>query len=465
VKIVDQSHVTETEIERLVHGDLEEAEVRRIVRHLSRCRGCRQRPRLPWLAAVLSGAEAAPEPLDPATEAAYDRAIDAALAKAAEEIPRRRRHAELVARLVDRQRELPPFRLEDLGLWLDPESAGTPAEILLEALLAASHEMRYRDPRAMLELAEAASRVAIRLDRPDEAKGRTKSQIADLQVRTLAELANAYRRNYKFDAAGKMITDALQALEAKGSGDPMLRARLYDVRASLRMDQRQLGEALDLLDLVHTSYLELGESHLAGRALIKKGIASAYADDPLEAARLLRQGLGMIDAVRDPMLATNGQFETLHSFIDSGDFQEASRFLLQSGLGKAFAKDPIMQLKLRWLEGKIFAGVNKLRRAEKILAEVRQGFIRRDCGYEAAVVGLELAAVYLRQRKAGRAEELAVEALETFQDLNVAYEARKAVLHLRKACRQKLASAALVSSVIRFLQKLERDPTLRFVPG
>lgn len=467
MKIVGQSHVTDTDIEHFVHGDLQPAEVRRIVRHLSRCAGCRdlQRPRLAWLGAVLSGAEPAPEPLEAAAEAAYDRAIENAWKKVAQEIPRRRRQAELVARLVERQRELPPFRLEDLNLWLGRDGAKASPETLLEAFLAASHEMRYRDPRAMLELAEAAASVAFSLRRPEVAKGKTKTQVADLQVRALGELANAYRLTDRFESADEMVTGALEALESKGSGDPLLRVRLYDVKASLRMDQRRLGEALDLLDHVHTSYLDLGEIHLAGRALISKGSATFYADRPQEAVGILKQGLALIDPRQDPRLAATGQYNLLDALVEVGDLKEAGTVLLKSSLRQDFSDDPLNLLKLRWLEGKIFSGSLKHRRAEEIFSEVKQGFIKRDRSYEAAVVGLELAAVYLRQRKAGEAEELAAEALETFQDLNVAYEARKAVMYLREACRQRVASATLVASVLRFLQKLERDPTARFVPG
>src|SRR6185369_6085101 len=286
VKIVSQSHVTEAEIEQAVRGDVGVSEVRRIVRHLCHCQGCRdlQRPRLSWLGAVLCAAEPAPVPLDAATEAAYDEAIDGALVKAANEIPRRRKHREKVARLIAWQRELPPYRLDDASLWFGPRSSDPPAEVLIEAFLAASQERRYRDPQAMLALASVAATVACRLSRPGEAKGMTQAQVTDLRVRVLAELANAHRLNDEFDTADATIDEALRALGSVGSGDLMLRNRLYDVRASLRTDQRRLGEALDLLDLIHTSYLEMGEKHLAGRALISQGIATAYADNPREAA-------------------------------------------------------------------------------------------------------------------------------------------------------------------------------------
>ncbi|HEX3531830.1 MAG TPA: hypothetical protein VH988_32630 [Thermoanaerobaculia bacterium] len=468
MKIVSQSHVTDAEIEQAIRGDLEVAEVRRLIGHLAHCPACRRlkRPRLTSLGAILQGAEAAPEALDPLAEAAYDQTLDRAIAKAVEQIPWWRAHQEKAAQLFAVQRELPPFHLDGNHLlWPGDEDAEAPGGAVLDALLALSHDARYRDPVAMKDLAEAAVRVAMRLGQRETDQGRyTQAQIVDMHVRSLGELANACRRNYEFEQADELISDALWYLDDAGSGDPMIRTRLYDLLASLRIDQRRLSEALDLLAEVCERYEELGEAHLAGRALIKKGIAVAYAEDPREAARHLRRGLGMIDAYRDPMLATHGQYELLHSLIDCGNFQEASHFLLQSGLAQAFAADPLNLLKLRWLEGKILAGVKKHRRAEEILSEVKQGFLQRGRHYEAAIVGLELAAVSLRQRKTDEAEELAVEALEIFRDLKVAYEARKAVLYLREAFRQKAASAGMVQAVIQFLQKLERDPTLSFVP-
>jgi len=463
VKIVSQSHVTDVEIEHAVRGDLEAAEVRRIAVHLLHCPSCRslKRHRLSWLGAVLEGAEAAPEPLDPVTEAAYDQAFDRAVAKAMKQIPRWRKHHEHTVTLFMAQQKLPPFRLDGNHLlWPDGEDDGAPRGAILDALLALSYDMRYRDPKAMKDLAEAAALVAKRLSQKDY----TLTQIVDMHVRTLGELANAYRLNDELKEADELITDALGYLDADGSGDPMICTRLYDLRASLRIDQRRLGEALDLLDEVHQRYMELGERHLAGRALVKKGNATFYDGRPQEAASLLKKGLALIEPTRDTRLDTTGYYNLLDALVEAGDFKEAGTVLLESGLRQDFAEDPLNLLKLRWLEAKIFAGLRKHRRAEEILSEVKQGFSHRDRAYEEAMVSLELAAVYLRQRKTAAAEELVVEALEIFLDLKVAYEARKAVGYLRQAFRQNVASANMVQAILQFLRKLERDPALSFVP-
>lgn len=148
--------------------------------------------------------------------------------------------------------------------------------------------------------------------------------------------------------------------------------------------------------------------------------------------------------------------------VDAGSYREARRFFLKSGLGLAFADDPLNLLKLRGIEGKIFAGLGKLQRAAEILSEVKVDFIIRDREYLAAMVDLDLAAVLLRQNKVTEAEAVAEEALQIFQDLGVAREALRAVSTLREACRRRVATVGMVQEVISFLKRLESEPGLRF---
>jgi len=398
-------------------------------------------------------------------DAAYDTAINRAVKKVKRQEPHWRKVAEWRERLVDTAEGRPITRIDDVFQLFDGLQWKAPQWSYAEALLTLSYDARYTDPIAMEALAFAAATAAEGVENAKQAHKRyTPSQIADLKVRAGGELANAYRRNYHFDQAEEVLLGALHYFQREGTGDPLIHARLLDLLASLRIDQRELGAALDLLDQVRRIYEEIGESHLAGRALIKQGISTAYGERPHEAAGLIRQGLAQIDPERDPKLFMNARYELLHSLIDCDQIQEASGFLLNSDLRQAFADDPLNLLKLRWLEGKIFAGRGKLWRGEAILREVQDGFLLRQRQYEAAMVGLELTAVLLRQGKTGGAEEAARRALETFQALKINSEARKAVLYLCEACRRKTATAALAQTVLRFLQRLERDPGLRFHP-
>jgi len=77
-------------------------------------------------------------------------------------------------------------------------------------------------------------------------------------------------------------------------------------------------------------------------------------------------------------------------------------------------------------------------------------------------VGLDLASVWLEQGKAIEVRELAQELVETFQDLAVAREARRALEYFWEACLTDRATPVLVRSVSRFLHRIEYAPDLRF---
>jgi hypothetical protein len=255
-----------------------------------------------------------------------------------------------------------------------------------------------------------------------------------------------------------------EGLLGAGTGDVLLLARVADVQASLRTDQRRLGEALDLLEVVQKLYRDTGDLHLAGRALVSKGIITHYDGEPWEAVGVLRDGLALLDSGRDPRLAAVGRQGLIDALAACGEFREAGRMLLGSGLRLAFAAEPLNLLKLRWVEGKVFAGTGKLGRAERIFGEIREEFFLHGREYDAAMVGLDLAAVWLRQGKMPKVEELAEETYEALRDLGVQTEALKAALFLREACRRQRVTLGLLRNVRDFLARLEWHPQLRFAP-
>ena len=457
-------HVTDAEIERLVAGSLGQAEMARIGRHVVRCPDCRQRSTdFPALDSLPLGAEAATGKAGD-DDHRYDEAIDRAIAGLRRHRRRLPREKDWKERLVAAAREKPPYRLSAGGsftLFADLDRKA-PGVAFVEAMMELSHEARYRDLKAMQDLAFGAAMRAETLVK--QGCPLPPALTADLQARALGELANAYRRNYHFKWADETLGEAEELLEHIGTGDPGIEARLLDIRASLRIDQRQLAEAFDLLDEVHARYLELGDVHLAGRALISKGVATAYAERPLEAAQILRKGLSLIDPERDLELAQHAKLNLVKALVEAARFTDASTALLKSGLRHAFLSEPLNLTKLRWLEGQIFIGLGKLQRGETILAGVQEDLTRQHLRYESAIVGVELTAVLLRQGKPGEAEAKAEAALKTFERLGVKHEARRAVRHLRDAFRQKLASAKLAVGVVRFLRRLERNPLLLFRP-
>jgi len=219
------------------------------------------------------------------------------------------------------------------------------------------------------------------------------------------------------------------------------------------------------LDRVHNLYLEAGDQHLAGRALISKGISSRCHGYPREAVSLLEEGLSLLDKGRDLQLVSIGNQALLDALTDCGEFRQASRLLLQSGLREAFAAEPLNLLKLRWVEGKIHAGSGRLAQAERAFSDVRHEFLRSGQFYDAALVGLELAAVWLRQGRSAQVAALAEDLHATFDDLGVQAEAARALYFVREACRRQAVTVSMIERVRQFLERLPWHPGLRFEPA
>lgn len=442
-------HVTDEEMARLLSGGLHTEEHQRVLRHLlGSCLACRAR--LGLYAPSLFEMALPPAIPSPEEEAAYDEVIDRVFANVSDAAPRWQEERRQIGMAVERLREdMDALKeMDDVPIWP-----------LIEALIQVSQEARFRNPEEMLEPAFLAELASRQLDPELYSPG----QVADLRIRALAEYANAYRVNDELVSAEEKFAEAALLYDQR-SGDPLVMARVLDLLASLRRTQRRLPEAIDLLDTVHGLYQECGERHLAGRALIKQGINVHYDGRPEDAVKLLRKGIAMLDPERDPQLAVSSQENLLYSLVDSGKLKEARRLLLESGLRQKLAGEPINLLKLRGVEGKISAGLGSLDQAEATFVEVREGFLQRGMEYDAALLGLELMEVWLRQGRSADVREMAEEVLDTFDELKVKLEAQRAVRFLESACRQELATPVLVRQVVGFLRKLEWTPGLQFAP-
>ena len=437
------SHVTDAEIGLFLTGRLKRATFLRLLRHLvDDCAACRARlARFENTPEVNAGTLAFPE-----IDSRYDGAIKRALAKALDATPRWSEDHRLIKQILGKGNLATEILRERLDDWS-----------FIEALIALSREARFREPRKMLDLAAEALEAALALDRQRYTPG----IIGDLQAAAWAELGNAYRVNEDYDRAEHAFAQAHASLN-DGTGDPLALARLLDLQASLHTAQRRLPEAIQLLDKVFRLFDSVGEHHLAGRALISKGISTRCGGRAREAVDLLRRGMEMLEPGRDPQLLAIGQQNLLDSLVDCGEFREAKRLLLTSGLRQQFAAEPINLLRLRWVEGKVHAGLGKLWRAQSIFLELRESFQQGGLEYETALAGLELLDIWLRDGRTQGASELAREVLTVFEDLGVESEALRAVRFLDEACRHQQASAALVQRVVHFLRRLEWEPRLQF---
>src|SRR5436305_5635991 len=353
------AHVAESDLAAFLAGRLEPEAVRRVVRHLvAGCAECRAR-----LRAVVPAGMLMPERRagSPAGEP-YGAAIDRARRDTCRLATRLRKDREQIERALERIREHPEgFN----GLtWGERQSVRGWKHV--EVCLAVSFDLRHRDPRQMLSFAEAAQEVADRIAPPVYGA----AFLLDLRARAWGELANALRVNERFDRAEAALKQARSLVE-EGTGDSIIEARLDEIEASLRKDQRQLEKAYRLLDQAHRTWLKIGDRHLAGRVMVIKGLTLIVDGEPLQAARVLRQAVDLLDVGRDPELAAAAHHDLLFALVESGRFGEAGKLLFEGALRRLFAGAPLNLLRLRGLDATILVGRGRVADAERGFRDVR----------------------------------------------------------------------------------------------
>jgi tetratricopeptide (TPR) repeat protein len=281
-------------------------------------------------------------------------------------------------------------------------------------------------------------------------------ELADLRARARAELGNARRVSDDLPNAEGELLRALAHAE-QGTGDPLLLARTMDLCASLFRDQRRFAEARVLLEAVVAIYRDHGEPHLAGRALVSKGLLLGVNNDPWGAIRLIEEGIALIDPRRDPALLFNAVASLTWFLVDANQLDAAQRLIRTSADLYASLAGAVELTKLRWMEGRIDAGLGRLEGAVAALSEARQGFAHHGKPGDVALVSLDLAAVYLRQGRPAEVGRLAEEMLVTFRVLGIRREAIAALLLLQEAVASERATLSLCEEVAAQLRRLDRE--------
>jgi tetratricopeptide (TPR) repeat protein len=427
-------HLIPADFDRLVRGTLSPKKKRIVRTHL--IRGC---PRCSGNLARFGGFDS-----HEITTDEYDVAVSRASANAVRITAPSRAAFALVASL-----------LADNENAARPERPGTDFATLrglprLKALLEASRDSRHGDTEAMLGFAKLAHTAANRLRMRDFGK----KAVADLRALAAAELATAYRIRNDLDRAAQAMHQAIHWCRY-GSRSDLLLARVADLLVSLLAYQRRFPEAHQLLRLVYRSHVEAGRRHLAARALIQRGNLSAWECSPGKAILLLRRGFDLLDPTLDPQLATQTVWNLVATLVDLGRFRSARHLLFRC---RTLFAEVVASHRIRWLEGKVYAGLADTARAETAFKQARAGFSDRGEIYGAAMVGLDLCALWARQGRIHEIHSLSGEIITMFRAMRVAREAIATLLVLQRACLYGGEVTQIIDMTAGLLRDLERQP-------
>jgi len=329
---------------------------------------------------------------------------------------------------------------------------------VFEGLLAKSWALRYENPGVMVQYAT----LAVHLSKNFEARRYGREGVFDLQGRALAELGNAYRVLDQHDLAADALTRARYLLEELGSRDENLLIRLCELEATLAADQRRFGYATSLLLKVADFHQRTGDLHLAGRALIKRILYVGYAGNPEEALRLIPEALALVDGKRDPGLVYAAVHNQFLFIVDCGRFSEGRTFRLRHSRILNRDEGCMTRTRLRWIEGRLEAGLGRPDRAEAAFRAAKQEFEEFKRPFVASIVALDLAAALLARQRPQEAHEIVLAAAQVFRALRIERETLAAVVFLSTTLEMGAATAALAEDVAAFVRRAVHDPTARF---
>jgi tetratricopeptide (TPR) repeat protein len=326
-----------------------------------------------------------------------------------------------------------------------------------ELLVDRSSQAGFADAPRALELAELAVEVSDCL--PPGHYGT--SVVQDLKARSWAYLGNARRLKGDLNGAEQALAYA-ECLAEDGSADPLEEGRILDLKASLLADQGRLEQAVALLDLSIEIYTEVNDPHRSGRAMLFQGIVQGNAGRPERAIALIRQALPLLEPGREPHLSRLASYHFAWFLNDCGRAEEAAAELAALRRIAGEGPEPWAGFRLTWLEGRIETGRGRYAAAEKALRQARRHFLERDSGYDASMVTLDLAALFLKQGRIEELQRLAGEMFPLFVARDVHRQAIAALVAFKQAAEMESVSLGLLQEIGAYLLRARRNPKLRF---
>lgn len=329
------------------------------------------------------------------------------------------------------------------------------AELLVEE---AATRVRT-DPGEAGELAEL---VPVVLDRIPGAGGQ--DWVADLKTRARAHFANARRVAGDLDAANQLFLDVHARLANASSNDVDLHAEVNRLEASLRLDQRRLAEAEQLLDRAVLLHREQDDKEGLTRALTKRGDVRRTRGDLAGAVEDLGRATDLLAG--NPRPDRHLQVCVLSNLAlclcDLGRPSEA-RTLLDDNRGVyGSAGSPWERARLPWLQGIIARGLGEIDQGERLLLRSRNLFLDKNFYFDAALVSLDLALLYLEHGKHSELKRISHSIEPILRSRGLHREATAALMLFQRAAAADMLTRESLVALRTYLEEARRNSRLRF---
>lgn len=436
-------HPSERALADFIAGELPAVETRQIVRHLLQgCAECQWTTSRYWPPTAADHPHAEPE---------LNLRIERLRAREQQVTEERKRAILLLEELEGHPR--------NRRMMLVINSRRFHNWFLAELILTKIADLVFKDPAKALDYSQLAVALSDRLS-----AGRYgEALVNDMRGRSWGAHGNALRLNSELVEAREAFRKAEEALEA-GTGDPLEEARLASWKASYFNLRRDVKRATRLYDRAIRLYRRAGDEHLMGRAMADKGTALCTDGDFEGAIRATEESLRHIDAELDPrsMLAAKHNLSLyLHRY---GDIDRAMNLLQEILPLYARQSEPMVLLRLRWLEGRLAQTQREFRRAEEAFREVQRGFIERGIPYDAAAVSFDLATILVEENRFEELADLASQILAVFRSLAIPRETIAAIELFQQAIGAQRIGVSWIAELAAYIERSQVKPGLPFKP-
>jgi transcriptional regulator with XRE-family HTH domain len=240
--------------------------------------------------------------------------------------------------------------------------------------------------------------------------------------------------------------------------DPLEDWRVFDLEASLRREQRRWDEALRL----HDQAMAAAPAKDRGRILIKKSVTLEQSGDHDRAITTLSHAAQNVEAQREPRLGFALHANLALNLCRLGRFTEAEKLLPKARRLAVQLGNGLDLVRLRWVEGITAAGLGRRVEAAEALSFVRIELSSQGIAYDAALVTMELAVLYLEEARHREVKVLARQIAPVFHAQGVHREVLAAIKLFSDAAEREEATTELARRLVEFLHLARYDSTLRF---
>ena len=278
---------------------------------------------------------------------------------------------------------------------------------------------------------------------------------ARIQAEAWGFVGNARRVANDIAGADAAFARSKQLLEAAFGCDPELldNSRLFDLEASLRRDEHRFPEALELLDQARDAS---GGGAAAGRLLLQKEFVLCLMGDYEGALAVLDEARPLIEEAREPRLLSVFYFNSADNLCRLERYTAAAAVLPKLRSLVLEQANDLDLCRLLWLSAKVDAGQGRPEQAIAILEQVQRDFTARGLPYDAALASLDLALLWLEQRRTAEVRELAMGMRWIFKAQGIDREALAALKLFCEAARQEEATVELTRRVIADIETIRR---------